>query len=140
MTEKLTKLNNLLEKVDDDINMMYEKLNYTDEYFRSGFINITNKWEEFSKNVNVIKCSIESKKISIINVDCKKDAYIKKHKHVDEDETIFVIEGKLKYIEEGKEYSSGDVIKINKNTFHSFKILEDTKLTVTFNPPLSKYE
>ena len=90
-------------------------------------------WQEQANNVHIIRCSLDGKDCTVVNVIFKNGAYMAEHDH-DRLEMVFVVAGQITEIVSGRVLKEGDSMTIPANQRHGWRS-DYAKLTVVWKPP-----
>ena len=90
-------------------------------------------WQEQANNVHIIRCSLDGKDCTVVNVIFKNGAYMAEHDH-DRQEMVFVVAGQITEIVSGRVLKEGDSMTIPANQRHGWRS-DYAKLTVVWKPP-----
>ena len=90
-------------------------------------------WQEQANSVHIIRCSLDGKDCTVINVVFKNEGYMAEHDH-DRLEMVFVAAGQITEIVSGRVLKEGDSMTIPANQKHGWRS-DYAKLTVVWKPP-----
>ena len=99
----------------------------------SDVFELGDNWQEQGDNVHIIRCSLDGKDCTVVNVVFKDDGYMAEHDH-DRLEMVFVAAGQITEIVSGRVLKEGDSMTIPANQKHGWRS-DYAKLTVVWKPP-----
>lgn len=96
-------------------------------------LKVSQEWSEVYDGVHIIECSISTDELTVVNVRFEEGGELPLHKHIDREETIYVVSGEIKDKISGTITREGDVYVIPEDTPHLI-MSDHALLVITYKP------
>jgi len=95
---------------------------------------ISNEWTPFCDGVMQVECQLPTERTTLLNVVFQVGATIPRHRHIEQAEEIFVVEGEIEDFETSMTTYAGQVYKIAPMAFHTIHSKTGALVNVLFRP------
>jgi quercetin dioxygenase-like cupin family protein len=95
---------------------------------------ISTDWTQFCTGVRQVECQLPTRNSTLLNVVFELGSTIPRHRHAEQREEIFVVEGAIEDFDTGIVTESGGVYVIQAGAYHTIHARKGALLNVLFRP------